>query len=122
MSTAIWSTPQGSSPYCCLDLGCGEGHNTRLLAAEGARVIGLDLAEVFIAAAAKTGPPSVAYLIGDGATLPFRSGTFDAVTAFMSIMDVGDSEGTLIEVARVLRPGGFVQFSIVHPATATPVR
>src|SRR3982074_3681778 len=32
-----------------LDLGCGEGHNTRLLAKRGARVTAIDIAEVFIA-------------------------------------------------------------------------
>src|SRR5204863_7539234 len=31
-----------------LDIGCGEGHNTRLLAREGARMTGVDIAEVFI--------------------------------------------------------------------------
>ena len=31
---------------CCLDLGCGEGHNTRLLAGRGARVVALDIAEL----------------------------------------------------------------------------
>jgi 2-polyprenyl-3-methyl-5-hydroxy-6-metoxy-1,4-benzoquinol methylase len=31
-----------------LDLGCGEGHNTRLLAARGARIVGVDLVPTFI--------------------------------------------------------------------------
>lgn len=37
----------------CLDLGCGEGYNTRMLAEAGANVIGLDVAEVFIEAAVR---------------------------------------------------------------------
>ena len=106
----------------CLDLGCGEGHNTRLLAGRGARVVAVDIAESFIAAAAQIPCHGIRYLLGDGALLPFRAASFDAVTAFMSLMDVADPERTLREVSRVLRPGGFVQFSVVHPATSTPVR
>jgi ubiquinone/menaquinone biosynthesis C-methylase UbiE len=107
----------------CLDLGCGEGHNTRLLAARGAEVVALDIADVFIAAAVNADPGrDIAYVLGDGAVLPFRTATFDVVTAFMSLMDVADPEGTLCEVARVLRPGGSVQFSVLHPVSSTPVR
>ncbi len=106
----------------CLDLGCGEGHNTRLLAGRGARVAGLDVADSFIAAAAGADRSGIRYLVGDGAALPFRASAFDAVTAFMSLMDVGDPERTLGELARVVRPGGFVQFSILHPASSTPIR
>ena len=44
----------------CLDLGCGEGHNTRLLAGKGARIAALDIAESFIAAATEAGPAGFA--------------------------------------------------------------
>lgn len=106
----------------CLDLGCGEGHNTRLLADRGADIVAVDVAESFIAAAAGKDRRGIRYIVGDGAILPFRTSTFDVVTAFMSLMDVADPERTLCEVARVLKPGGFVQFSVVHPATSTPIR
>jgi SAM-dependent methyltransferase len=105
-----------------LDLGCGEGHNTRLLSDRGADVVALDVSEQFIRAAADRGSPGIQHVIGDGAELPFRSSCFDVVTAFMSLMDVADPEGTLQEIARVLRPGGLLQFSVLHPATSTPVR
>ena len=39
----------------------------------------------------------------------------------MSLMDVADPEQVLREVARVLRPGGFVQFSVLHPIISAPV-
>jgi len=105
----------------CLDLGCGEGHNTRLLAGQGARIVALDVAESFIAAAAGEDRRGIRYLVADGAVLPFGASSFDVVTAFMSLMDVADPERTLHEVARVLRPGGFVQFSVVHPVISAPV-
>lgn len=105
-----------------LDLGCGEGHNTRLLADRCANVVALDIAETFIAAAATSGGSGIRFVIADGATLPFAGESFGFVTAFMSLMDVGDPESTLREVQRVLEPGGFVQFSVLHPATTTPIR
>jgi SAM-dependent methyltransferase len=104
----------------CLDLGCAEGHSTRLLVGQGARVAALDIAESFIAAAAGHDRSGTCYVIGDAAVLPFCASAFDAVTAFMSLMDVPEPERTLGEVARVLRPGGFVQFSILHPVMSTP--
>jgi SAM-dependent methyltransferase len=105
-----------------LDLGCGEGHNTRLLAARGADVVALDLSEHFIESAAAASQRGIRFVLGDGAHLPFRSSTFDFATAFMSLMDVGRPERALQEVGRVLKPEGFVQFSVAHPATSTPIR
>lgn len=109
---------------CCgLDLGCGEGYNTGLLAARGANIVALDIADTFVAAATASVDCGVRFVVADGATLPFADGSFDFVTAFMSLMDVGNPESTLREVGRVIKPGGFVQFSVVHPATAaTPIR
>jgi SAM-dependent methyltransferase len=78
---------------------------------------------VFIEAAAGADPDrDIAYVLGDGAVLPFRPSSFDLVTAFMSLMDVADPERTFDEIARVLRPGGTLQFSVLHPVSSTPVR
>lgn len=105
-----------------LDLGCGEGHNTRLLADAGAELVALDISERFIEAATSRPRPTIRHVLGDGAALPFESERFDFVTAFMSLMDVAAPEECLQEIARVLRPGGFLQFSVVHPGTTTPIR
>ncbi|WP_332716369.1 class I SAM-dependent methyltransferase [Pelagibacterium mangrovi] len=108
-----------------LDLGCGEGTNTRTVARRGARMTGLDVAPTFIAHARQTeaeDPMGIEYMVGDGEDLPFEAESFDFVTAFMSLMDMADQQKVLRGVARVLKPGGFLQFSILHPCFVPPRR
>jgi ubiquinone/menaquinone biosynthesis C-methylase UbiE len=106
-----------------LDLGCGEGHNTRLLAGRGARMIALDIAPTFIRyarEAEQAEPLGIDYLEASASWLPFKDGQFDFVAAFMSMQDIPDQERAVAEAFRVLRPGGFFQFSIIHPCFQTP--
>jgi SAM-dependent methyltransferase len=105
----------------CLDLGCGEGHNTRLLHLAGGRAIGLDIVEAFARASIDC-EPAIPTVVGNGCSLPFQDASFDVVTAFMSLMDLADPEAALREISRVLRAGGFTQFSIGHPVSTTPIR
>jgi ubiquinone/menaquinone biosynthesis C-methylase UbiE len=105
----------------CLDIGCGEGHNTRLVGERGADVTALDVSGAFLRAA-RGADPGGRYVHGDATRLPFADATFDAATAFMSIMDMPDPAVAIGEIARVLRPGGWLQFSITHPVNATPIR
>ncbi|WP_117193826.1 class I SAM-dependent methyltransferase [Rhizobium terrae] len=108
-----------------LDLGCGEGTNTRAVARLGARMTGLDIAPTFLRFAGETeakDPLGIDYVLGDGLTIDFPDASFDFVTAFMSMMDMADQRGVLKEVHRVLKPGGFLQFSILHPCFVPPTR
>ncbi len=108
-----------------LDLGCGEGHNTRLLAQRGAILVGVDIADRFLQYARQKEletPLGIAYLQGSGSSLPFAAETFDFVTAFMSLMDMPEPARVLSECHRVLKPGGFLQFSISHPCSDTPIQ
>ena len=108
-----------------LDIGCGEGANTRLLAALGARMLGIDIAPTFISQAQaleRASPQGIRFVAGDAMGLPFDPGSFDFCTAFMSLMDMPDPGSALRESWRVLRPGGFLQCSILHPCFMTPHR
>lgn len=106
-----------------LDVGCGEGHNTRQLARFGAWMTGVDISGSFIAHAVaeeRARRLGIGYVCASAACLPFAGDSFDFVTAFMSLMDMADQDRVLAEIARTLRPGGFVQFSIEHPTSVTP--
>jgi ubiquinone/menaquinone biosynthesis C-methylase UbiE len=99
-----------------LDIGCGEGANTRQLAKLGASMTGVDISRTFIRHASEfpDGPP-IDYRLGDGTHLEFSDAFFDFTTAFMSLMDMPDQQQALAEAFRVTKPVGFLQFSILHP-------
>jgi ubiquinone/menaquinone biosynthesis C-methylase UbiE len=54
--------------------------------------------------------------------LPFAAQQFDFVTAVMSLMDLPEPGLALKELHRVIRRGGFLQFSILHPCFFPPHR
>jgi ubiquinone/menaquinone biosynthesis C-methylase UbiE len=56
-----------------------------------------------------------AYHVASAVDLPFADATFDFARAFMSFMDITETDRVLAEVRRVLKPCGFLQFSISHP-------
>lgn len=108
-----------------VDIGCGNGDNTRLVAERGARMTGVDIAPRFIEIARETeaaDPRGIDYHCASAVDLPFPDGVFDFAVAFMSLMDVPELECVLAEAYRVIRPGGFLQFSITHPCSDVPHR
>ena len=108
-----------------IDIGCGEGYNTRLLAGKGAIIEGIDISEEFIRAAQTfENEPSlkINYQISNALTLPFGNDKFDFAVSFMCFMDIPENELAFKEAFRVLKPGGFLQFSISHPCFDTPHR
>ena len=108
-----------------IDIGCGEGHNTRLVAKRGARLVGIDIAEVFIQYAKEMEQNEslgIEYCVATAVELPFSNSSFDFATAVMSLMDIPETDHALKEAFRVIKPGGFLQFSITHPCFDTPHR
>lgn len=108
-----------------LDVGCGEGTNTRRVADLGATMKAIDISETFIDFARETErlePKGIEFKASPAQNIPFPNKTFDFVTAFMTLMDMADLEGALSEIFRVLKPGGFLQFNICHPCYDLPHR
>ncbi len=108
-----------------LDVGCGEGANTRRFAQRGAELTAFDLALNFIRSAEETEHDSrdgIRYLAASAERIPFTDEIFDFVVSTMCMMDMAEQEAAVREIWRVLKPGGFFQFSITHPCTDTPSR
>jgi ubiquinone/menaquinone biosynthesis C-methylase UbiE len=102
-----------------LSLACGQGQDARLLARLGANVTGVDVAEEMLRRGREheaAAPRGVTYLQGDATDLAeIGSASFDGVVCHMALMDIADLAPAISSVARVLRPGGWFVFSIVHP-------
>jgi SAM-dependent methyltransferase len=101
-------------PATLLDVGCGEGRLPRDLNAAGYTVVGVDGSATLIEHAREADPEGD-YRVADAAALPVADAWFDLVTAFMSFQDIDDLDGSVAEVARVLRPRGRACLAIVHP-------
>src|SRR5437773_2362600 len=89
-----------------LDVGCGEGNNTRLVAARGARLAAIDISATFIRHAREMEvreARGISHARASAVELPFASGSFDFAMATMSFMDMPEHEKVVAEAWRVLK-------------------
>jgi ubiquinone/menaquinone biosynthesis C-methylase UbiE len=94
-----------------LDIGCGPGLTTEALArAVGAQgsVLGIDIAPPMLDSARKqcAGLPQVGFERADVIRLPYEDGRFDVALASQVYEYVEQIDAALVELARVIRPGG----------------
>jgi trans-aconitate 2-methyltransferase len=106
-----------------LDLGCGPGHTTRLLAevCRPGRTVGLDGSERYVARARATTPdPSVAFTRHDVTGLPLPEAPVDVVYARLLLAHLPDPPGLVERWRTQLRPGGVVVVDEVESIEAPP--
>jgi SAM-dependent methyltransferase len=95
----------------CLDVGCGNGAFTEVLAAQvtPSELTGVDPSKEQIAfAKIREGARRAHFRVGDAQALPFPDGSFDVVIMALVISFVPDPAKAVAEMARVARPGGWV--------------
>lgn len=99
-----------------LDAGCGHGPLMRELGDRGATVSGFDLSPAMIAIArARLGQDADLRVADLAAPLPYGADEFDLVTCSLALHYVEDWRPPLDELRRVIRPGGRLIVSLVHP-------
>ena len=92
-----------------IDMGCGVGWATRVLAQRASRgiVLGVDLSDHMIAQACREyrNPPNALFLVADASALPWPDNFFNSLLSVESIYYYPDLNAAFTEVHRVLRPG-----------------
>lgn len=94
-----------------VDIGCGSGPMSRMLAREGRTVLGIDLSMDEITEAKRLGPGPWAR--ADALHLPVADGSADVVVSSMALAVIEQTDDLLDEISRVLRPGGM--FATITP-------
>ena len=93
-----------------IDCGCGTGYNLKTLLQPYGLAFAFDLTPDALQRARAAGRPLVR---ADMEHIPFHSGSFDLVTSFDVVHSVTDDRKALREMARVLKPGGYLVMNVV---------
>jgi SAM-dependent methyltransferase len=104
------------------DVGCGPGHVTGYLAGLGLRPVGVDLSSGMVAVARER-YPALDFTVGSFLALPVQDGAWAGVVAPYSMihLDATERVAAWTELARVLRPGGWLLVAFHIETAEQPV-
>lgn len=97
-----------------LEVGCGTGRNTQWLVKYG-RVVGLDFSQEMISRCRIAAPESDLHITDLTTPWPIDDGTVDTVVIDLVLEHIKDLDHIAEECARVLRGGGRLRISELHP-------
>lgn len=104
-----------------LDLAAGTGTSSVAIVAAGASVVAADFS-LGMLRVGRSREPHLPFVAGDGLRLPFADASFDAVTISFGLRNLHDWRAGLLEMARVVRPGGRLVVCEFSQPTWGPMR
>jgi len=122
---AVLAAAEVALGYRVLDVSTGTGEAALMtlpIVATSGIVIGADISPTMLEGArARLDEPSFWPVAADGQALPFRDGSFDAVTCQLGLQFFPDPALGLKEFRRVLRPGGCAAVCVHSTLDRTPM-
>jgi SAM-dependent methyltransferase len=114
---AVWSLIEQLAPGRVLDAACGTGRHARRLVELGHDVLGIDLTREMLDRAALN-VPEARFEKADLRAIPVGEGEMDLVVCGLALSHLRELQPVIDELARVLRPGGHLVASVLHPFQA----
>jgi len=100
-----------------VDLGCGTGFFTDILASKYQQVIGLDISTKMLSFAKQNRDQDIFWLEGDANCIPLQDNSVDLIYSNLMIQWLDPLDVALKEILRVLKPGGVFLFSTLTDGT-----
>lgn len=104
-----------------IDIACGQGYLSRILARKGGDVIGIDISEKMLEIALtseESEPLGVKYIrCNSGNMSEIADASIDCIVSTFGFHDIKEIEPTINECGRVLKNNGKLVFAIPHPFT-----
>ncbi|MFE7106751.1 class I SAM-dependent methyltransferase [Streptomyces sp. NPDC057575] len=110
----VHSILDGLETGVALDAACGTGRQTRALTARGHRTIGVDQSPQMLAKA-REHAPDAEFRVGRLERLPLDDDSVDLAVCSLAMTHLPDLATGVTELARVVRPGGRIVVSDLHP-------
>lgn len=112
-----------ASDKVVLDIACGDGYGSKMLADKASRVIGVDINEEIISSAEKKYThPRLIFKQGSATAIPLPDASVDLAVSFETIEHLAEHDEMLLEIRRVLRPDGLFLISSPDKHTYSELR